>query len=218
MRHGVLGFIYRPGADATYATAGISSPDLSPGALPGLLHEERPGNAGSESPETFLFLSLLTHSLSLVPLSDTFAEPHLFKPQWHSQEGAGPSSNWSRDVCCSQGQQPPTVAWKCAQDFPWIVVDADAGACYVRDVRLGASLRPGGCATLSCGRTGYGVGRKRGQRAVCSYGYVSKPWPGRDRNWSVKLVFWTGCARMRPNGVHKQSTQRGVPVRRRSSR
>lgn len=112
---------------------------------------------------------------------------------------------------------PPTVAWKCAQDFPWIVVDVDAGACYVRDVRLGASLRPGGCATLSCGRTGYGVGRKRGQRAVCSYGYVSKPWPGRDRNWSVKLVFWTGCARMRPNGVHKQSTQRGVPVRRRSS-
>lgn len=49
---------------------------------------------------------------------------------------------------CSQGQQPPTVAWKCAQDFPWIVVDADAGACYVRDVRLGASLRPGGCAAV----------------------------------------------------------------------
>ena len=96
----------------------------------------------------FVSLSLLTHSLSLVPLSDTFAEPHLFKPPWHSQEGAGPSSNWSRDVRCSQGQQPPTVAWKCAQDFPWIVVDADAGACYVRDVRLGASLRPGGCAAV----------------------------------------------------------------------
>lgn len=217
MRHGVLGFIYRPGADATYATAGISSSE--PGGFTWVAAQRAARKCRLRIPRNlFVSLSLLTHSLSLVPLSDTFAEPHLFKPQWHSQEGAGPSSNWSCDVRCSQGQQPPTVAWKCAQDFPWIVVDADAGACYVRDVRLGASLRPGGCATLSCGRTGYGVGRKRGQRAVCSYGYVSKPWPGRDRNWSVKLVFWTGCARMRPNVVHKQSTQRGVPVRRRGSR